>query len=311
MRSQLAAEGKPVPELKQVWFPGVHINVGGGADDCITDMKGDMESKSTSSFLESCSYVGLDLSTATWTWMLQCIAPHLTIDQDAFKSILTQYQRFIARISHACTYHHPTWQDTIKSKIPTIPFLNPDVDPLLPPKRDPVHTHPNINYGWGTGPIVDSYTGMYLLNGSLPRVPGKLTTEVYNAKEEMTTLDAISKLGQSNEYIHPICEYRKIVRGEKDESALGMFTRRHEKNEDGSDGRYWWYQDGNKLPEWVILEHEAEGIVNFERTWYEMCEQNDAAKERLKKAGYEKDFLATLDKAVDFAVGDQPGYLYP
>ena len=44
MRAQLEREGKNIPELKQVWFPGVHINSGGGADDCITDMKGDLES---------------------------------------------------------------------------------------------------------------------------------------------------------------------------------------------------------------------------------------------------------------------------
>lgn len=47
MRTRLAQEGKPLPELKQVWFPGVHINAGGGSDDCITDMKGDLESKFT------------------------------------------------------------------------------------------------------------------------------------------------------------------------------------------------------------------------------------------------------------------------
>lgn len=46
MRSQLATEGKPIPELKQVWFPGVHINSGGGADDAIGEMKGDLESES-------------------------------------------------------------------------------------------------------------------------------------------------------------------------------------------------------------------------------------------------------------------------
>lgn len=45
MRSELEREGKPIPELKQVWFPGVHINSGGGSDDCIKDMKGDLESK--------------------------------------------------------------------------------------------------------------------------------------------------------------------------------------------------------------------------------------------------------------------------
>lgn len=46
MPARLAKEGKPIPELKQVWFPGVHINIGGGSDDCIQQMNGDLERKS-------------------------------------------------------------------------------------------------------------------------------------------------------------------------------------------------------------------------------------------------------------------------
>jgi hypothetical protein len=30
-------------ELLQVWFPGVHINIGGGNDDLLTDKKSDFE----------------------------------------------------------------------------------------------------------------------------------------------------------------------------------------------------------------------------------------------------------------------------
>lgn len=43
MPARLAKENKTIPELKQVWFPGVHINVGGGSDDCIQQMDGDLE----------------------------------------------------------------------------------------------------------------------------------------------------------------------------------------------------------------------------------------------------------------------------
>lgn len=311
MRSELEREGKPIPELKQVWFPGVHINSGGGSDDCIKDMKGDLESRFELLFLNYPISQPTDLSTATWTWMLQCIAPHLTIDQDAFKASLTQYQRFLARIRYACTYHHTTWLDKVKSSIPNVPLVNPARDPLLPSKRDPVHEHPDFDYGWGTGPIVDSYTGMYHLSPSVPRIPGRLKTEVYNAKKETSTLDDISKIGDSHEYIHPICEFRRIVRGRENNSTLRMFTRKHEKNVDGTEGRYWWYKDGAKLPEWVILNHKDEGVVNFERTWYEMCEKNDKTIEKLKEAGYEKDFLVALDEMIDFGVGDKPGYLYP
>lgn len=34
-------------ELLQVWFPGVHINIGGGNDDLLTEKKSDFERKST------------------------------------------------------------------------------------------------------------------------------------------------------------------------------------------------------------------------------------------------------------------------
>jgi Uncharacterized alpha/beta hydrolase domain (DUF2235) len=32
-----------LPELSQVWFPGVHINIGGGSSDGLKDKKGDLE----------------------------------------------------------------------------------------------------------------------------------------------------------------------------------------------------------------------------------------------------------------------------
>jgi hypothetical protein len=32
-------------ELLQVWFPGMHINIGGGSDDLLKDRKGDFERK--------------------------------------------------------------------------------------------------------------------------------------------------------------------------------------------------------------------------------------------------------------------------
>lgn len=33
-------------KLKQVWFPGVHINIGGGSDDVFKDKLGDFERES-------------------------------------------------------------------------------------------------------------------------------------------------------------------------------------------------------------------------------------------------------------------------
>lgn len=39
---QMEEYHKPPPELSQVWFPGVHINVGGGSSDTLNN-QGDME----------------------------------------------------------------------------------------------------------------------------------------------------------------------------------------------------------------------------------------------------------------------------
>jgi hypothetical protein len=248
------------------------------------------------------------LSSATFAWMLQCISPHLTIDPTNFYALTEQYQRWLARNRYACTYHHTTWLDTIKSYIPYIPFLNPGIDPLLPPRRDPPHAH-DFDYGWGTGPIVDSYGGMYKLAGAVPRVPGHHKT--------------ISSFDSTHEYIHPICEYRRIARGPEPNSALKAFTRKFEPSEGKKKGRFWWYKDDatEGLPEWVILKHGecggvdvdgcGKGEVNFERHWYEVCEKTEKTLAKLKEAGYEKDFLAKIDDVADFDIGEKQGWEYP
>ncbi|KAF2635333.1 hypothetical protein P280DRAFT_553854 [Massarina eburnea CBS 473.64] len=301
----LTKEGTAIPELKQVWFPGVHINCGGGSDDAIGDMKSDME----------------HLSTATFAWMLHVVSPYLTIDQGAFKLYMSQYQRWLDRVRYACTYHHSGWKDWFTSKIPNIPMINPPADPLAPPKRDPPHTHPTFDYGWGTGPIIDSYEGFYKLAGAVPRVPGACQTETYDPKSKEYKLDDMNKYGETNEYIHPICEYRKIIRGKEDNSALKAFSRKYEKSGDGK-GRFWWYRDGSDkpVPEWVVLEHHEHvegggvseaGEVNFERAWYEQCEKTKERSDILKIAGYEKDFLDALDEKNDFTVGEKERWVYP
>ncbi|KAF1997643.1 hypothetical protein P154DRAFT_547308 [Amniculicola lignicola CBS 123094] len=289
-------------ELKQVWFPGVHINCGGGSDDAITEMKGDIE----------------NLSNATVAWMLQCIAPHLTLDRGAFNQSMAQYQRWLNHIRFACTYHHEGWIDWAKNKIPNIPFINPAEDELTPPKRDPPHEHLGFDYGWGTGPIVDSYTGLYKLQSAEPRIPGKTKAEVYDKAAKAYKLEPMANHGLTYEYIHPICHYRKVIRNDTN-SALKGWERRHKKTS-GDKGRYWWYNgkdDKDPLPEWVILKDDHMGQddpnagINFERYWYNFTEKPDEHLEKLKGLGYKKDYLVSLDEATDFEVAVKEGGGYP
>lgn len=246
--------------------------------------------------------------------MLQCIAPHLTIDQVAFHTLMAQYQRWLDRVRYACHYHHPGWVDWAKSKVPHVPFITKAEDPLAPPKRSPAHQHPEFEFGYGCGPIVDSFTAMYYLNGSVMRVPGHCSIEVWHDEEKEYILRDVNGYGRTNEYIHPVCYYRRLMRGEEKLSPLNDFVRVFEETPGKKgEGRFWWQKKGdkNKLPEWVILEHAGEGVVNFERSWYHKCEKNAEKTAKLKQAGFEKDWLETLDEKNDFDVGRKEGWVYP
>ncbi|KAH7086790.1 hypothetical protein FB567DRAFT_51366 [Paraphoma chrysanthemicola] len=290
----------PTPELKQVWFPGVHINIGGGNKDAFTQMKADNE----------------NISTATLAWMLQCISPHLTIDQEAFNEYLNQYRRWLFRIRYACTYHHETAWDKAKSFIPNIPLINPAPSELEPPKQSPAHAHTEFDFSWGTGPLVDSFGGMYHLNGSHMRLPGHEDVETYDEEEKHYHWKPLRNVGLTNEYIHPIVLHRSLVHGWDKHSPLkDRWNREHWRGTDGK-ARFWWYMDGEKdkiaLPEWAILPDRGD-TPNFERAWYNKCEKTRKTLDALNKVKEygDKDFLACLDAKIDFAFDERPQNEWP
>ena len=52
---------------------------------------------------------------------------------------------------------------------------------------------------------------------------------------------------------------------------------------------------------------------NFERAWYEKCEKSKATLEALSKVEEygEEDFLAALDRKIDFGFDDKPQNQWP
>jgi hypothetical protein len=251
--------------------------------------------------------------------MLQCISPHLTIDQTAFNNYLEQYKRWLFHIRFACTYHHPTKWDRIRAylpKAPIIPFINPAPSELDLPKRDPPHKHPEFDFGWGTDPLVDSFRGIYHLVGSHTRSPGHEDVEVYNQEEDEWSWESLRKIGQTNEYIHPIAYYRSIVRGWDKHSPLRKgWAREHRRGDDGK-ARFWWYmrkgEETIALPEWAILP-DLPQKPNFERAWYGKCEKTKKTLDSLSKveAYGTNDFLAILDKEIDFGFDERPQNQWP
>lgn len=72
--------------------------------------------------------------------MLQCIAPHLDIDQDAFMKLNMTYKLWLTKIRYACTYYHEknsNWGEYLWNKVPNVPFIGKEPDPLEPPRRHP------------------------------------------------------------------------------------------------------------------------------------------------------------------------------
>lgn len=256
--------------------------------------------------------------------MLQCISPHLTIDREAFEQHIAQYKRWLFRIRYACTYHHLTLAEKAFSYVPIIPFINPGPEEFAAPVRDPPHTHENFDFSWGTGPLVDSFGGLYYLNGTHTRVPGHEAVEQYDeaTKEQKwnpLTSDVKSGTGPSNEYIHPICYHRSLVHGWEQHSALKQgWNRGNWQSKDGKK-RYWWYKDNEKekekcaLPEWAILPDLSNMEYNFERKWYGECEKSEKTRVALEKVAEFKnnDFLKTLDKNIEFGFDNKPQNLWP
>lgn len=253
--------------------------------------------------------------------MLQCISPHLTIDREAFELYLAQYKRWLFRIRYACTYHHETWGDRAWSyvpKLPTIPFLNPGPDELISPRRDPPHAHVEFDFSWGTGPLVDPFGGMYIFNGTQPRMPGHEEVEMYDDTAKENLWKPIRNYGQTNEYIHPIVYYRHLVRGWDAHSPLkDGWNREHWRGKKDGRARFWWYKNGEKetcaLPEWAILPNVSEKEYNFERKWYNECEKTKKTLDALAKVKDfgSKDFLTTLDGKIEFGFDNKPQNLWP
>lgn len=268
--------------------------------------------------------------------MLQCISPHLTIDPVAYTALIEKQRHWLIRVRYACTYRHPSsipLPQRFRNALPYVPFLNEAPSELAPPPRVAPHSHPDFDYGWGVGPLSDSFRGIYHLNGIHVRDPGHEAIEVYQRDKEEHVWTPLAKLGRTNEYIHPIVYHRMLVRGWDKHSPLkNGWVRLHRRLETDGRSRFWWCKVGEQgeafvdgkvgkaLPEWAILpESGRSGEKNYEREWYGLCEKTartlkalgDAEDmEELDEEG-NVDFLKSLDAKIDFQGAEMEAVSWP
>ncbi|CAG7916088.1 unnamed protein product [Penicillium olsonii] len=155
--------------LKQVWFPGYHVNIGGGSDDSLQN-EGDME----------------EMSSITFAWMLDQIKPHLSLDEEYLVKERTDMEFYISELGESMQEKGKSW---VQNTVSTLKSTFKSAVPTAIKSR---------SYGWGTGELDDSFTPFFYLNGSKRRTPG------YDLRDPDGKL-----LGDTCEFVHPVVGFRK------------------------------------------------------------------------------------------------------
>ncbi|KAH7034650.1 uncharacterized protein B0I36DRAFT_381542 [Microdochium trichocladiopsis] len=261
-------------DLLQVWFPGVHVNIGGGSTDMLKDKKGDFE----------------QLSTITLAWMIEQASPYLQFNPNLAQTIVEDRMTLITPILKTLAHtraeeaaaHESHWAIT-----KAFEYIASSTHLYKPSHSHSATEHADMqaqaatlaaaayraSNGWATGPIVDSFTGVMKIAGSVTRTPGR-----YNKKDS-----AGNDIGVTNEQIHPSVKYRFDKRDEWS-PALKGFQRRETTVQvpGGADGqtrtekRFEWYNaDGVRIPEYVIKAEDVftRYVANLDDTTDEKKQQ--------------------------------------
>ncbi|KAJ5902255.1 hypothetical protein N7495_002783 [Penicillium taxi] len=227
------------PTLKQVWFPGYHIHVGGGSNDTLKN-EGDME----------------EMSNITFHWMLDQVKIYLSLDERYIAGEHHERESNLAAINSAYT----KWKTTEQS-LETTSWGNKawkNIKAVASALKHPLSffNEPAYKalreYGWGTGILNDSFTAIYWLNGQKRRTPGEYAME--NGEP----------LGDTFEFIHPVVNFRyenfkKINRKDHKHilySPIGPAVKYERwKTTDSNENVSFVYHIGNSpkpIPEWKL-----------------------------------------------------------
>ncbi|KXJ85610.1 hypothetical protein Micbo1qcDRAFT_221916 [Microdochium bolleyi] len=191
--------------LSQVWFPGVHINVGGGSKDPLETRQGDYE----------------QIALITFAWMCEQVKPFIRFEDKLRKRSVRDRMALVVpvlaelaaggnRDFGKLSWARPFWRAL-------------DSVGIVAAKKKEI---PNTTLcGWAEGPIIDSYAGAVKLTGSITRTPGEYRTDA--AQPGVL-------LGKTNEAIHPCVAYRKKIVPGYEPEALKGFERKY------VDGRWLW-----------------------------------------------------------------------
>ncbi|KAH8203035.1 hypothetical protein TruAng_002763 [Truncatella angustata] len=246
-------------ELLQVWFPGYHINIGGGSDDPLDEREGDFE----------------QIALITFAWMCEQISPYIQLDKDIFNLAKNSLQDRYDLIACPLEPLPPTMLPKGGNDIGH--WLKKRASSFLV-KNGLKDSHKTVSeqvqFGWATGPIEDSFSGAMVLAGSRTRTPGR-----YNERN----FDGV-RIGKTYEMIHPTVWYRQERRPDYLPEALKGFKRQQ-----ASTKGFEWRNGSTAIPEYLIKPNDF-----FTRY---IAAHND-----LEGEANAFEFIRSIDKVV----GEQP-----
>ncbi|KAK1993957.1 hypothetical protein LX36DRAFT_728593 [Colletotrichum falcatum] len=274
IKAQVAAEPRHFkPELRQVWFPGSHVNIGGGNSTLLVDFSYDFE----------------QMALITFAWMCDQITPFVQLDDGKVKETPDHFSSLAAR-------EIASRNDLIrrsKEKSSGIFGFLQRLWRLLayfiyaPPEDDQ-------GYDWATGPIIDIFDilGGFLILGVtvflLKLIP---FTSSYRTPGQYKDP---SQKGVTNEMIHPSAHYRLASRLDYNPKSLKGFIR-SKITEDPRKPKTLKYfstsEDKGPRPmyEWKRKEGEKEVKI-----WEYVIKKEDRISRHLIEYSKAKEFMAPL-----------------
>ncbi|RAL08030.1 T6SS phospholipase effector Tle1-like catalytic domain-containing protein [Aspergillus homomorphus CBS 101889] len=213
-----------IPKLTQVWFPGYHINIGGGSSDTLLN-HGDME----------------EMSNIVFAWMLDQIKPHVAINKWTIKDDYNRRQERFRALNAARRKDAPkegekeSWRAYIGRGAKRV--ASTVMHPLTPAPYSGERV-----YTWGLADMPDSFTSMYIPNGKRGREPSANVYKDPKTKKEI--------IGFTCAQIHPIVNFRVENKKNKTYLPMGLSAGQYSRRLVGKE--FVYSLDGEDVPEWHL-----------------------------------------------------------
>lgn len=239
------ASNKGKTNLRQVWFPGSHSNVGGGWPD-----QG-MANVTMAWMMDQLTTVGVEFDPGSIRRMLIDTEKYYKDHPMAVTIPVKEAPKQKAKPSKVVTKVKGTVPDGVKGKAKKVkPHVNFKwaIDPILE-SNHPIRP-------WGTGALLQAHSPVYTFSGTIVRSPGMYhKLNAYDGKELPEYLE------DTCEEIHPSVRIRLAVRGlnldDKQQWSAAALTNAGWQLNKGADGRWFWeYKGKEDLPKKILYETE-------------------------------------------------------